>query len=158
MKSEYERIYEPKLVSNTCCTLCKNCVDGCSWARSFEPIPGWGIRNAVSRDRTDGIKILYCPEFIEGDPLDNRESDANGILALFGSVCKLTALDYAEAIKAKYNAEKEAHSRSLSEADKRRLYATIDSAEASMQCCESFLGRYAAPLKRQILAKLKKTL
>ena len=153
MITEYERVYQPRADTYTCCERCRNAVDGCAWSRDFQPIPSQRTRSTVNRDRTDGIKILYCPEFIEGDPLDDRECNIDGLIALFSRVCELTALDYAEAIKTKYNAEKEARSRNLSKADKVRLCAAIESADSTIQYCEKFLGRYAAPLKKRTLAE-----
>lgn len=127
--SEYMRIYQPRTDTNTCCEKCQNCAGGCAWLRDFQPIPGWKTRNTVNRDRTDGIKILYCPEFLEGDPLDEQESNIDGIIALFSRICEMAAIDYKEAIK-------------------------ID-CRTEMERCENFLGDYAPPLKRRILAELE---
>lgn len=154
MSSEDVRVFDPKNDTNTCCERCKNAAGGCAWSKDFQPVPGWKTRNTVNRDRTDGIKILYCPEFVEGDPLDDTEADTGAIFALFERLLELNTEEYKEAIKTKFNAEKEKLSSILSVVDVIRLNAELESAENDMRNCEFFLGKYAVPVKRKLLAEI----
>lgn len=62
-------------------TLCWDCINavpekghGCSWSRSFKPVPGWVAKESKVYVKTeDGVKVgvesycVYeCPEFKEG--------------------------------------------------------------------------------------------
>ncbi len=48
------------------CTLCFDCkksiTNGCPWARSFEPVPGWKIRKKQNHGETLTV-VLQCPLF-----------------------------------------------------------------------------------------------
>lgn len=55
----------------TLCWKCKNCFDGCSWSRSFEPVKGWKAKEDLIRfvrDNEVTYKTSYfvydCPEFV----------------------------------------------------------------------------------------------
>lgn len=160
MDAEYARIYNPKIDSNTCCTLCKNCAGDCAWSRDFKAVPGWKIRftkNCERYDGEDGIKILYCPEFEEGDPLDGIEANTDAIIKLFEKVCELAGDDYRKATIAKYNAEREMCSSTLSRADEIRLISELGSAKSTIAECETLLGKHAETLKRAVLAELEKS-
>lgn len=132
----YTEIYHPNIASNFCCSQCTKAVDGCAWSRDFEPIPGWKIRRTINRDRSEGIKILYCPEFEEGDPLDNREPDNKGIMRFGCALFKQAANDYKAAIKAQAKGARDSDtSRTITE-------------------CELLLGKHAEQLKRKALNEL----
>lgn len=72
-----ERLY--KVVKQS--TLCWDCINavpekerGCSWSRSFTPVPGWvakesAIYSKTYESETVSIKsycVMECPEFKEG--------------------------------------------------------------------------------------------
>ena len=59
---------------DTLCWKCKNAVNGCCWAKKFEPVPGWvaeptKIKYLVSENAVhsitelDSFKVIKCPEF-----------------------------------------------------------------------------------------------
>lgn len=132
----YKDIYRPKLDTNFCCSQCVNAVGGCAWSKSFQPVPGWKIRRTINRDNSEGIKILYCPEFEEGDPLDNREADINGIMRFGCALFELAASDYKAAIKAQAKGARDSEtSRTITE-------------------CELLFGKHAGRLKRTALKEL----
>ena len=47
------------------CWNCRKYAGGCSWSRSFTPIPGWDAEPTGTRSglRTDSYQIIRCPEF-----------------------------------------------------------------------------------------------
>lgn len=129
-----KEIYHPKVKSNTCCEQCKNSCGGCSWSRDFTPITGWKIRRTKNRDREDGIRILYCPEFEAGDPLDDHEPTEEGIINLYVAIAKLAISDYKDIIK-----------------DKPCTVKLPPNSEAD---CINFLGRHAPRVRAQALREL----
>lgn len=48
------------------CWNCKKYAGGCSWSRSFKPIPGWDAKKVIREEGNVGYDIKYCPEFEEG--------------------------------------------------------------------------------------------
>lgn len=134
----YDNLYRPNVDTNFCCAQCKNAVGGCSWSRNFEPIPGWLTEPSQNRDRNDGLKILWCPEFAEGDPLDDHRPNDEGLMNLACAIFEQAASDYKAAIKR--------HVEFPSDTD--TLKTIVE--------CELFLGKHAERLKRQIFAELGK--
>ena len=63
--------YQPKRTPPQICWRCGKALGGCSWSRSFTPIPGWEAELTGTRSglRTDSYRIIRCPEF-EGDHTD----------------------------------------------------------------------------------------
>lgn len=47
----------------TLCWFCGNYLDGCSWARSFEPVPGW-TATPTRKNGDDSFFVYACPEYI----------------------------------------------------------------------------------------------
>ena len=50
------------------CWTCQKACGGCSWSRSFKPIPGWIAEKTFipSNDRhAESYKIISCPEYIK---------------------------------------------------------------------------------------------
>lgn len=155
MNPNYARIYNPSSDTNDCCFHCKKCVGGCSWSKDFTPVEGWKIKHTINRDRTDGIKILFCPEFEEGDPADDAGYSENGVVALYEKVCAQAAEDYREAVKAKYEAEKQLQTFCLSKLETQELIHEKLHAESTMYQCEALLGRHAIKLKNLVLTELE---
>lgn len=62
------------------CWDCKNCLDGCQWAKEKKPIEGWKVKERKYKDGTVSWCVLDCPEFqadfqkVKLDDL-NREYD-----------------------------------------------------------------------------------
>lgn len=133
----YKDIYRPKLDTNFCCSQCVNAVGGCAWSKSFQPVPGWKTIPTQNRDRDDGIKILYCPEFKQGDPLDDREPNGEGLMNFAAAIFSQAASDYKSAVKRRVSFP--------NNTDTKRILAE----------CEIFLGKYAERLKQQALKELE---
>lgn len=133
----YDEIYHPKVDTNFCCAMCVNAVDGCAWSKSFQPVPGWRIIPTQNRDRDDGIKILFCPEFKEGDPLDDRAPNDEGLMNFAAAIFSQAANDYKTAIK------------------QRVSFSNDSCIKKTIVECELFLGEHAARLKQQALAELE---
>lgn len=133
----YDKIYHPKVDTNFCCAMCVNAVDGCAWSKSFQPVPGWRIIPTQNRDRDDGIKILFCPEFKEGDPLDDRALNDEGLMNFASAIFSQAASDYKAAVK------------------RRVMYPYDTDTKRTLAECEMFLGKHAARLKQQALAELE---
>lgn len=47
------------------CFDCQKCLGGCSWSKSFTPIPGW---DATKDGAHGGYNIRSCPEFLADPP------------------------------------------------------------------------------------------
>lgn len=129
-----KEIYQPRAKANTCCEQCKNACGDCSWSKDFTPIKGWKTRRSKDRDRTDGLKILYCPEFEAGDPLDDHEPTEDGIVNLYIAIAKLAISDYKDIVKGKPST----------------TYLPL----TAEHDCISFLGRHAEIIRQQALAEL----
>lgn len=130
-------IYHPKVDTNFCCALCVNAVGGCAWSRSFQPVSGWKVIPTRNRDRDDGIKILFCPEFKEGDPLDNCAPNDEGLMNFAVAIFEQAASDYKAAVKR--------HVTFPNDSDTKKTIAE----------CELFLGKHAERLKHQALVELE---
>lgn len=100
---EYDRIYKPDADTNTCCFLCKKCVGLCAWSADFKEIPGWKVKITETKARLNpeetGCKILFCPEFEEGDSSDPATWDDNGVLLFFENVLSKASEDFRSAYK-----------------------------------------------------------
>lgn len=44
------------------CWTCQKACGGCSWSRSFSPVPGW----TAEKTPRGGWHITACPEFVRG--------------------------------------------------------------------------------------------
>ena len=60
----------PRRRAQMCC-FCRNCFDGCEWAREFKPVPGWKAIPTVTdtgynHNPIKSYQILYCPKYEEG--------------------------------------------------------------------------------------------
>lgn len=133
----YDEIYHPNVDTNFCCAQCVNAVGGCAWSKSFQPVPGWEAIPTQNRDRDDGIKILYCPEFKQGDPLDDREPNDEGLMNFAAAIFSQAASDYKSAVK------------------RCVLFPDDTDTKIILAECEMFLGKHAERLKRQALAELE---
>lgn len=133
----YDELYHPKIDTNTCCAQCKNAVGGCSWSKSFEPIPGWLTEPTKNRDRDDGLKILWCPQFAEGDPLDDRAPNDRGLMNFACAIFEQAASDYKAAIK------------------RRDTFPDDSDTKKTIIECELLLGKHAERLKQQALTELE---
>lgn len=136
------RIYKPHVSANECCVICKKNIDGCSWSRKLEPVEGW---EAIETDRKTyaahgNYKILYCPEFEEGDSSKGREKDSECIMNLLEAVYRLAAEDYKSAYQKKLEAERSNH----------RDNYEISAAKRTMIECSVLLGEYTAQLKESV--------
>lgn len=136
------RIYKPDVSANECCVICKKNIDGCSWSRKLEPVEGW---QAIETDRvTYGVhgsyKILYCPEFEEGDSSKGRDFDRDACNNLIEAVYRNAAADYRNAYKRKLKAERHPLP------DKRE----IEFAEQRMFECSFLLGKWTDQLKEMV--------
>lgn len=129
-----KEIYQPRTRANTCCAQCKNACGGCSWSKDFSPIKGWKTRRTKNSYSSDGLKILYCPEFEAGDPLDDHEPARDGLVNLYVAIAKLAISDYKDIVKGKPSTAK------------LPLSAEFD--------CISFLGKHAETVRQQALAEL----
>lgn len=48
------------------CWTCKKAIGGCSWSRTFTPIPGWDAEPTLKggcNTKVASYKINYCPEY-----------------------------------------------------------------------------------------------
>lgn len=64
------RTNQPK--ESTICFDCKNACGGCSWSRSFRPVPGWKAEETSlfagkDKERTKSYRVISCPEFDGGE-------------------------------------------------------------------------------------------
>ena len=58
------------------CFDCQKACGGCSWSRSFEPVPGWTaektmLNNGMACDKrrmAETYHIIACPEFVQDEP------------------------------------------------------------------------------------------
>lgn len=145
---EYMRIYRPDIKSNNCCFLCKKCAGGCSWSKSFEPVDGWKAEKTIFDGAThegESYKILFCPEFEEGDPLDECEIDNVGALNLLEKIVALAAEDFKAAVKQKLNAEREI-AKGCDKIKATQAKTTIQSCLNTMATCRFVLGDHCDTL------------
>ena len=54
------------------CFDCENAVCGCSWSRSFEPVPGWTaekviIEQVYRKGFLESYHITACPQFVSSN-------------------------------------------------------------------------------------------
>lgn len=136
---EYFRIYAPWESANTCCYLCKNCIDGCAWARELTPVEGWKAKATECSQRADGYKIYYCPEFVEGDAAEGREYDAGGLMNLLEAVYRHAAEDYKKAYKSKVKAENR---------NPTLFKKEIKNAKSTMLSCSFLLGDWTEKIEQ----------
>lgn len=59
------------ITQGTLCWDCKHAVPsattGCSWSRSFRPVPGWtASQTEPNSDRAASYFVERCPEFVKG--------------------------------------------------------------------------------------------
>lgn len=46
------------------CFKCGNCVDGCSWSRTFTPVDGWKAEpNYINSDEAESYHVIECPQY-----------------------------------------------------------------------------------------------
>lgn len=102
------------------------------------------------------MKILFCPEFEEGDPADDVELNVNGVVALYEKVCAQAADDYREAVKANFEVDKKLQTLILTKFERFELMREKADAESTMFQCETLLGVHAERLKKLVLAELEK--
>lgn len=57
------------------CFDCQKSLGGCSWSRTFTPVPGW---DATKDGAHGGYTIRSCPEFVPDAP----RKATNGILSV----------------------------------------------------------------------------
>lgn len=51
------------------CWRCRKYAGGCSWSRSFTPIPGWEAEPTTLMRGAPSYRIIRCPEYEpDGDP------------------------------------------------------------------------------------------
>lgn len=51
------------------CWMCKMATGGCSWSKSYKPIPGWKAKATIVKDSEgdfSSYRIISCPEFVDG--------------------------------------------------------------------------------------------
>lgn len=48
------------------CITCRNCYDGCSWARTLTPVKGWIAEPNIHRGVLWSWRIIECPEYERG--------------------------------------------------------------------------------------------
>ena len=143
--SEDLRIYAPEDGANNCCYICKKSIDGCSWSRSLEPVKGWKAIECERKYSSPSYKILYCPEFEEGNAAKGREWDEDGCMNLVEALYKATADDFKNAYKKKLKLER--YNAELFENE-------IEIAEGVMHNCSFLLGEWTEPLKAMVKNEL----
>ena len=142
-----KNIYKPNDNANHCCFICKKNIDGCSWSRNLEPVKGW---KAVVDNRSGSYigadyKILYCPEFEEGDSSKGKKYDAEKGMELLEVLYKGTADDYKRAYKQKLKLERR---------NATLFWNEIEIAENTMRECSFLLGKWTEKLKRIVEEEL----
>lgn len=154
---EYMRIYRPDIKSNNCCFLCKKCAGGCSWSRSFEPVDGWKAEKTLHVNYTDehdgeSYKILFCPEFEEGDPLDDGEMDYEGAMNLLEKIVASAVEDFKAAVKQKMQAEREI-AKGCDKIKAMQAETTIQSCLQTMRSCRFVLGDHCETLLNMAISE-----
>lgn len=147
---EYIRIYRPDLKTNNCCFLCQNCAGGCSWSRSFEPVDGWKAEktyfDSYTHEHEEGsYKILFCPEFVEGETTRFDEVDHEGTMNLLERIVSSAAEDFKSAVKQKIKAEREI-ARGCDRIKAMQAETTIQSCLQTMRSCRFVLGDHCETL------------
>lgn len=62
-----KRVKTPVYKNEQPCWSCRNCINGCNWARDRKPVDGWvAERKPYRGTKTINFtyKITYCPEYI----------------------------------------------------------------------------------------------
>ena len=62
------------------CWKCQKACGGCSWSKSFIPIPGWTAqRHDVSMwpqgKEAESYRIYACPEFVKDPPRERKKEE-----------------------------------------------------------------------------------
>ena len=76
----------------TLCYLCQNSNrNGCSWARSLEPVKGWDAEK-----NNQGYLVLWCPEFKKETPetILPKDLDRDGMMNLLEAMARQMREDY----------------------------------------------------------------
>lgn len=141
------RIYAPETAANNCCFICKKNIDGCRWARDGEPVEGWkAVENKRKEYDQSGYKILFCPEFEEGDSSEGTMYDEESCMKLLELIVGSAADDYKRAYRSKLKSERLGA----------ELFArSIQSAEMEMLMCSHLLGKHTEKLKRIVEEELR---
>lgn len=134
--------------ANICCSNCKKCAGGCSWSDRLEPIDGWKAEKTFldsSVSDIQGYKIHYCPEFEDGDPLDDTEMNDEGALRLLERIVELSANEFKVAAKEKLRAEKQL--KTCRVALRKSLLETIHNCKCTMDLNRVLLGKHCKELE-----------
>lgn len=78
--------------TDTLCIMCqKSCTNGCTWARSLDPVEGW---TAVLNSR--GYCVIQCPEFVKetAESILPADIDRDGMMRLLEAVALQMRQDY----------------------------------------------------------------
>lgn len=101
----------------TLCYLCQNSNrNGCSWARSLEPVKGWD-----AEENNQGYLVLWCPEFKKETPetILPDDLDRDGMMNLLEAMARQMREDYVKGT-GKYTTN-DLHKHSLKQEDFAKL-------------------------------------
>lgn len=101
---------KPDFHLESLCFKCGNCVDGCSWSRTFTPVDGWKAEpNYINSDEAESYHVVECPLYVPDKPRSAEQIHDDGFKQLLYAVLNNMVRDYANAyikLQANPNADK----------------------------------------------------
>ena len=89
---------KPDFHPESLCFRCGNCLDGCSWSRSFVPVEGWRAEpNYINSDEAESYHVIECPLYVPDAPKNIEKIHEDGFKPLLYAVLNNMVRDYANA-------------------------------------------------------------
>lgn len=89
---------KPDFHPESLCFKCGNCVDGCSWSRTFTPVDGWKAEpNYINSDEAESYHVIECPQYKLDATRNIEKIHEDGFKPLLYAMLNSMVRDYANA-------------------------------------------------------------
>ena len=89
---------KPDFHPESLCFKCGNCVDGCSWSRTFTPVDGWKAEpNYINSDEAESYHVVECPQYKPDAARNIEKIHEDGFKPLLYAMLNSMVRDYANA-------------------------------------------------------------